>query len=336
MFDHSSMESFDLAAEQAIDTVAGDIELATSLSGRPMRVMGRYPKAQKATRFLRSIGIIKKLKVSHEYLPADEQANIEIFVAHRRQGTEDVVFGKADRKSAETKRFVDHIDKCLSKNGRQLSAGGIERLSTYIGEVLANAEEHSERGEWLLAGYLDNSSDGHFCEIAVLSFGKTIAETFRQLDLSSYPMLQVEPYILAHSDRGLFTKSWEPNDLLALVALQGGISCRNDSNQTTRGQGTIDLISFFERMHRECQGESGSGCKMAIFSGHTHIMFDGTHVLKKDSGGRDVIAFNKTNSLEDPPDESHVKHVENAFPGTAISIRFPLQPGYTTLDQELS
>jgi hypothetical protein len=331
MFDHSRMETYDLAAEQAIDTIASDIHLTTRIAGRQMRLMGRYPSSSDGRRFLRSIGIIKYLKVSHEFLTEEEQSDLEIYVAHRRQGSEDVVFGRSDRKSEETRRFVDHINKCLARNGRRLSGEGIEKLSMYTGEVLANAEEHSQRGEWLLAGYLDNAAEGHFCEIAVLSFGKTIAATFRELDLDSYPMRQVGPYVVAHGERGFFSQGWGPDDLLTLVALQGGISCRNESDEMTRGQGTIDLITFFEKMHEECQGKDVKGCQMAIFSGHTHILFDGTHKLKRDSTGRDVIAFNKLNSLEDPPDDNYVRHVESAFPGTAISIRFPLQSAYTTV-----
>lgn len=328
-FDHQEMDSYDLAAEQIIDVVAEELDRVYRYAGWPLRIGGLYPKTDEARRFLKAIGIIKHLKLAEEYLPSEEQERLEIFVAHRRQGKEDVVVGKSDRKSNETKRFVDHINKCLKRNGRSLTAFGIERLSTYTGEILANAEEHSGRGEWLLAGYLDNSTGEHSCEIAVLSFGDSFADTFIRLDQKSFARSQIEPYLRAHRSRKLFTPSWAVDDLMTLVALQGGISSRNLSDMDTRGQGTVELIGFFEKMHDEGVGTSSGKCEMAILSGHTHIRFDGKYRLGSDSMQRDVIAFNGANSLEDPPDSHYVRRLPLKFPGTVVSIKFPLQPAFT-------
>lgn len=328
-FDHSNMVEYDLAAEQALDTIAADYRTAFRFQNTRLRFRGTYPNDPAISRFLRAIGIIRRLGAERDQIRPDEQAGLEVFVAHRSKGAEEVVFAAQDAKSRQTRKFVDHINACLARSGRELSAEGIERLATYAGEILANAEEHSNRGEWLLAGYLDDSTDEHMCEIAVLSFGRTFAETFRALDIDSYPLRQVDPYLKAHSEKKFFSKKWELDDLLFLVALQGGISCKNSSDKDTRGKGTIDLISFFEQMHDECAQGSATPCEMAILSGRTHVRFDGTYRLKRDSTGRDVIAFNPSNSLVDAPDPDYVRRLARSFPGTIISIRFSLQPAFT-------
>lgn len=327
IFDHFHMKQHDLAAEEVLGTIASDLDAAYEIAPRELRLRGRYPGDDAARRFVRGAGLVKLLKIRTEELTPDETQRLEVFFTHRRQGTEEIVYGQPDRKSTEVRRFVDHVGKCLRRNGRELTQHGIESLSMYAGEILANAEEHTERGEWILAGFLDDSTDGHITEIAVVSFGLTFAESFlSRLPASSFPMQQILPYLEAHSQRNFFTRTWEPDDLVTLVALQGGISSKSLSMESTRGKGTIDLITFFEGIHRECAAGSSTVCEMAILSGRTHIRFDGSYRLKTDSTGRDVIAFNERNSLEEPPDSRFIKRLSGKFPGTVISIRFALQP----------
>jgi hypothetical protein len=328
-FDHSQMVEYDLAAEQALDTIAADYKTAFRYRKLRVRFRGIYPTNPRIARFLRAIGIVRQLGTRRDQIDPSEREVLEVFVAHRRKSDEEIVFASSDKKSRETRKFVDHINNCLARFGRQLSHEGIERLATYAGEILANAEEHSGRGEWLLAGYLDGATEDHMCEIAILSFGNTFADTFLALPQDSYPLRQIDPYLKAHLDKGFFSTKWRLRDLITLVALQGGISCKNASEKDTRGKGTIDLISFFEQMHQECAQGSQTPCEMAILSGKTHMRFDGTYRLKRDSTDRDVIAFNKTNSLEDAPDPNYVRRLDRDFPGTIISIRFSLQPDLT-------
>ena len=328
--DHSNVVEYDLAAEYVLGTIASEIQRTYRMARKPIRFIGRFPSNIAERRLLTAIGIVKLLGASHnDWTTQMNAGDLQIFQAHRRQGDEEIAFGSRDRKSNELVKFVDHIDNCLRYNGRALSPFGTESLATYTGEVLANAEEHSKRGEWLLAGYLDNSTDEHMCEIVVVSFGDTFAESFRRLPLHSYAWIKLQPYLDAHVAKKIFSPKWEIDDLLALVALQGGVSCKNTGPYDTRGKGTIDLIRFFEEMHRECTSGSQSKCEMAIITGRTYIKFDGTHSLRQDSTGRDVIAFNDSNTLEDAPDPKYVRRLANKFPGTIISMRFSLQPKFT-------
>ena len=47
--------------------------------------------------------------------------------------------------------------------------------------------------------------------------------------------------------------------------------------------------------------------------------------MASDSEDRRIIAFNSENDLAIPPDRTHVKCLKGVeFPGTIVSIRFPL------------
>lgn len=201
-------------------------------------------------------------------------------------------------------------------------------MSKYTGEILNNAQDHSGHDEAIITGYLDNSNSTHLCEIAIFNFGKTIADTFREMPGTSYTHEEIDGYIKEHQKWSLFGSDWTKDNLLTVVALQGHISSKNLRKDQDRGQGTVDLIEFFQRMHKQCIDveQSNSMTEMAILSGSTHIYFDGSYTMREDSNGRKVIAFNHTNDLHQKPDSKYVKNLHDLFfPGTVISIRFPMK-----------
>lgn len=224
-----------------------------------------------------------------------------------------------------TAKFADHIDHCLAKIGKELSHGARATLCGYLGEVIENAEVHAGMVDWMVHGYLDASLEVPTCEIVILNFGQSFAETLEQLDAQSFTRKQIQPYLDAHGGNNWFGPSWRREDLLTLVALQGNVSCRNTDEDCTRGQGTADLIEFFQRVHDECKGASGRDAKMTIISGSTRVLFDGRHRMAEDMSGTRVIAFNGSNDLKQKPDEASVMPLYGAFlPGTVIGIQFPL------------
>jgi hypothetical protein len=229
-------------------------------------------------------------------------------------------------KAQVLKEFVDYIDECLVEHGFKLRPEERARLLIYAGEILDNAEEHAGMREWSIVGYVDTDSEDHLCEIAIFNFGRSFAETFSSLSQNSYAYKEVAPYLDQHRRKGFFNTGWREEDLLTLVALQGHVSSKNTSSSTTRGQGTVDIIKFFQKVHLECVGTAGPCAEMAILSGKTHILFDGTYQMAPDASGRNVIAFNAQNDLSSKPDPKYVRNLGgDGFPGTVISIRFPMK-----------
>ncbi len=323
MFDHSQVTDIDLAAESILDFIA--LEISSESNSRKRRTMlfqGVLPTEPRLQRFFQSIGILKNLKISGSSLSEKDLNKLHFFIQLRKRCTHVYSTSRVSNKEKITKQLVDYVDGCVLANNFQLSNSGKEKLTQYTGEILDNIEEHAESVRWNVVGYLDNADKKRLCEIVIFNFGSTIAETFFELPMESWARSQVVPYVKEHSRRSFFGTNWTEENLYTLAALQGSISSKNKSSSDARGQGTVELISFFQRLHKQCNyaGET----EMAILSGKTHVYFDGKYQMKKDQNGRFVIAFNKDNDLRFPPDEKYVTNLNCFFPGTAICIRFPM------------
>lgn len=331
-FDHSGMKKCDLAANALLDVVA--VEFHSERRYRKAKLpkaKGVFPTDPALARFIRGVGIIKHLEVRHEApKPADAQ---KLHVLDFRSRNYEVVSSKTlDKKSRVTKKFIDHVDQCLKRVGKELSGFGKVQLTGYLGEILSNAEEHAwlDRDErfvdWTVQGFLDDSLCAPVCEIAIFNFGRSIAESLSDVPRDGYTWKShVAPYLEAHKN-GFFGPHWREEDLMTVIALQGHVSRKNLTRDTSRGQGTVDLINFFQKVYKECNSvECCVPARMAIVSGGTYVLFDGTYEMKAEDGMGMVIAFNKQNSLMQKPDGKYVQNLGDlSFPGTIISIRFPL------------
>ena len=316
------MVNVDLAAETILDLVAEEIEREYKSRNKKLQFKGYYPNSERLQRLLKGIGIIQSLHIKHEYLPPSQKSKVEVFVRKAKKLGTDV--GSLSYVELTAKKFVDHINKCLKRINKELTEDAIDRLSTYTGEIIGNAEEHSGENSWRITGYYDHHDESHLCEITIFNFGKTFADTFTELTKESFAYQAVSPYIRKHKMNNLFNSGWNENDLLTLVALQGDISSKNVSKDDTRGNGTVEMIEFFDRVCREIS-LNDSAPEMAVISGNTHIRFDGNFPLVDDDSGRKIIAFNNQNDLNYPPDAQYVSNLAPLyFPGTLISIRFTL------------
>jgi hypothetical protein len=334
--DHSEVKSHDLGAELLLGFAAKELKSTAMFRNVSVELFGDLPKSDRKKRLIRSMGIVKKLDIESQMICSSAD-NIEIF-DFRGTKQNNVSPGSEDRKNKCGRTFVDHINSCLHYDNRQLTDYAVQRLLDFLGETIGNAEDHSCQPYWNVCGYLDNSSDGeygvdkemHFCEIVIYNFGKSIADTFHDLDDDSFAKVQVLPYIEAHKDRGWFSPDWSEDDLLTLAALQSHISSKNIDITTDRGQGTVDLIEFFQQVARECAKDVSKHARMSIISGETHILFDEKYSLQPNAHGREIIAFNSANDLKQQPDSDYITHFKRTrFPGTIINIRFPLSSDYT-------
>jgi hypothetical protein len=324
--DFTKVTDQDLGANAILDVLVDELQVQARRTGRKIRWGGTYPSSPDDRRFMRAMGVIRRLKVEHEYLGEEEAAAIELFDERCKHYSRSKKATQADMKTRVTQSFADHINNCLRRMGRELQPGARSRLCQYVGEIIDNAEEHGQMGDWSIQGYLDTSKHVPICEIAIFNFGRTIAQSFEALPASSYTRIQVQRYMDLHQRGGFFRRDWRAEDLFTLIALQGGVSSKNHTAADTRGNGTVDLISFFQRVHRECaQDEAAGAARMSILSGSSFIVFDGTYEMRPNPNGVNIIAFNATNDLEQRPDPAYVRALAGVqFPGTMICFQFPL------------
>jgi len=324
--DHSKMKKHDLAAESILGLIASEFEREYYSKNRKLKISGSFPKDEYLTDYIKAIGLIKDLDVKHEFLSKERERKLQIFNMRSKYLLNKVTSGSSDYKEIAARKFVDYINKCLARIGKTLIPEAIDILGEYTGEILNNAHDHGKLDDWTIRGYFDEKHEQHICEIAIFNFGKTIAETFLDLPEKSFAFQSVLPYIEKHHKEGFFSSNWTKETLLTLAALQGDISSKNMDEYSDRGQGTVEMINFFQKIHIACSGNNSPNARMVLLSGNTYVFFDGTYHMKEDNQSRKVIAFNKQNSLLLPPDSNYVKNIAGIkFPGTIISIKFSLE-----------
>ena len=331
--DFDSLTHLDLGASALLNILVEEYSTQARLARRFVNWCGTYPNDGSLKRFTKAMGVIKRLKIAHEYPPKAEECKLRRFYTRCRHYERSLQPRQADEKTKKTASFADHINNCLASVNRELNEEARSRLCQYVGEIIDNAEEHSEMCDWTIEGYLDTHLPNPMCEIVIFNFGKTIANSFEVLPIDSYARQQVEQYVDYHKNKGWFKPKWCKESLYTLVALQGGISSKNLDSRSTRGNGSVDLINFFQKVHAECTSNSSSTkAYMALLSGSTYIKFDGTYEMKENDRGISVIAFNNANDLNQPPDPSYVQKLDGIkFPGTLISIKFPLTTSTSTV-----
>jgi hypothetical protein len=330
--DLHQVRKYDLGANALLDVLVEEVAVGARQTGHKIHWRGSYPADRELRRLVRALGVIRSLGVEQEYISPAEAANIEAFHDRAKHYVRAVRLNERDKKSRVTQRFADHINECLLRVRRELTPEARKKLCNYTSEILDNAEEHAQMHDWTIQGYLDTSAGEPICELVILNFGRTVAESFEALDPQGYTLQMVQPYLDAHQKKGFFSLGWKRDDLFTLISLQGGVSSKNLSDRDTRGNGTVDLIDFFQKVAAECPKSDGSKSRprMTLVSGATAILFDGRYEMLSTGGGPGIIAFNTANDLLTPPDPDYVRHFSTGrFPGTILSIKFPLSPEST-------
>lgn len=327
VLDHRPIRYLGLAA----DSILGVILKEISLEIRHIRgayIRGYKPRDARIRSIMDEIGCVRVLNAgATEDIKVSMQSGAKVF-RHQNRGKALTVVGHVlDQRSQTCAEFADHLNSCLVARGLKLRPEARSELLTYVGEILDNAQTHSGLAHWVIVGFIDLDDNDFIYKCVITSFGRSIAETFLDLDRGSFAWGSIEPYLLQHKKTGLFDSEWHEEDLLAVMALQGDVSCINTSGETNRGQGTVDFIEFFQNLTAQAEIKNKNSV-MTITSGSTLISFDGRYkMIFNPALQRSVIAFNSMNDLSRKPDSAAVRTIKSFFPGVAISIAAPLGVG---------
>ena len=233
----------------------------------------------------------------------------------------------AEEREVHITKTVDYILDCLKTLNKTLTGPAETNLYKAIGEILQNADEHSDTNYRYSIGYFEkeNVIDNNYgvFNLAILNFGNTFYETFKNPECSN---IQVVEQMKSLSDKytswSMFKKkSFEEETLWTLYALQDGVTRIADWE---RGNGAIRFIESFFKLkgNEECDNVS----KMTLTSGHTRIIFDGNYQIVEKERGKEskkfkMMTFNESGNIEELPDSKYVKYEENYFPGTLLSAK---------------
>jgi hypothetical protein len=307
------------------EAVASVIAKAAS-EGYSLSLRGSYPRNPELKEVVIAAGMPKHLGVNLPSLP--HFTSFDLY--HGRRDSK--AWGhRSSKKEVVVSDFIRYINGCLNQHGFELNRDGGQYISGIAGEVIDNCEEHTNRDDWWIGGYMrfPESKEYADCHVSIFNFGETIYETISQMADDTKIYSKITRLVKKHSSG---SSSLSEQQMWTLYALQQGISrLRGEGKEENRdrGQGTVEMIRFFQELG---QTEAvGVEPKMCILSGSTHIIFDGTYMMRKDDSQerpRHIIAFNEANDLNLPPDESKVRQIKGFFPGTVISLKFYLDRRY--------
>jgi hypothetical protein len=234
-----------------------------------------------------------------------------------------------EQKDLDTTKLVDYVIDCLKTLNRTLTPDRLDDLSTVIGEILINAEEHSTTKHRFSIGYFHeiNEDGKHYgvFRLTILNFGKTIYEKFKDPDCPNKGVVKKMRTLSKQYTKKKFfiLKGFEEETLWTLYALQDGVTSIDPDRYIKRGNGSIQFIeSFFNIKGNNKEADDFS--TLAILSGNTSIVFDGTYNISNgyvDGEPYKFMTFNNSGFIEDKPDSKFVKFVDNYFPGTIISAK---------------
>ena len=226
--------------------------------------------------------------------------------------------------------IVDYVVACLASSGHTLTPIAEGNLSKVVGEVMANAEEHSKFRYRYAIGYFMkpnkiNNNLGVF-KLSIFNFGQTIYESFSKNDnCNSLIVDQMAELSKQYTAKSWFTKAkFEEETLWTLYSLQEGVTSLKNWK---RGKGTIRFIDrFFKLKGDDC---SDNNSKLTLISGNSKIVFDGTYPLKEIIKGNDeipmqVMTFNDSGKISELPNDKYVTFVPPTFPGTLITAKICL------------
>lgn len=214
----------------------------------------------------------------------------------------------------------------------RLNELGARQVQKIVGEVLDNAERHSEElgdGDWSMTGYMSREANGdaetYSCNVAFLSVGRTISESLEGAHPEVVEALQ--RYVKQHSKLG---SSFDREQLEVLYAVQDGVTRDPIAYAENRGgTGLLDVVDLFADLSGVDRSESDGA--LVIVSGRTCIIFDRDYLKGldlSDTASPRRVWLNRSNERDLSPDATKVIKLPFKLNGTLVTMAFKLDRAY--------
>ncbi|MDC0657195.1 hypothetical protein N6L27_04215 [Leisingera sp. SS27] len=286
---------------------------------------------------LGSIGIAEDLNVGLRGVRDFDDVWAFPLTRRRRDGgskSRSIYFDVPSRDHASD-RFCDALDEWLNRDEiqLQLTQAGRGHIKVLLGELLENAERHSDGnrrdGSWTVAGFLAKrrvyEDDEFIAHIGIVSLGDTFADSLERA--SDQQKQDLDDFLncmrAARAPQSAAT-------LKTLAALQDGVTCVPEADKADRGG--YGLMQMLELTNLLGWSENDNlKPEITIVSGTSCVQLKSPYFECYQPAGADTARVqwcNADNSARMAPDPNHVFDLEKGLPGTAISIRFTLDPQY--------
>ena len=238
-----------------------------------------------------------------------------------------------NKKTIYSNKVIVYLNECFSELGYEFTDTYKNKLNGIIGEVLGNAEDHSNEGTWFISGNfseekIDDINEDFVSELnlTILNFGESFYEGFynkRKENHIHYNLVNenVKSLLLIDSKSKL-----KEEQLFTLWMMSDGIT-RLKFQEPSRGTGTMNFINSFGDLAGYVNVKKGFKPNLSIFTGSTQLICDSEYKpFLKD--GVKCLSLNSENDLKKLPNESHLKKLNIHFPGTLLSIKIYLNKNH--------
>lgn len=284
---------------------------------------------------IRAVGLQHRLGM--KLRAATDEIDVWAYPLQRRRPANTSASPKMQLEPQHRERVADGLCDAINKwlnhpqIDQELTTQGRVWITTIVGELLDNAERHSQPqtkdGDWSIAAFMarrmENGEAVFRCHLGFLSVGATMAESLK----TAAPRVkaQLSRYCAKHSDCGRSTET-----LSTLFALQDGITRDADAEAGGRGgyglQEVLELVSILGHSDKP-----GRQPKVTILSGSSCIRLMQPYLNGQKMAGPEsprVLWCNPSNSSDVAPDRAYVFDLSERLAGTVISVAFTLDPDY--------
>lgn len=286
---------------------------------------------------LAAIGIEEDLNVGFPGIKDFEDVWAFPLTRRRRtgsSGSKNIYFDVPSRDHASD-RFCEALDEWLNRPeiNLELTQRGRGHIKELLGELLENAERHSDGdrkdGSWTVAGFLAkrkvDEKERFIAHIGIVSLGDTFAESLKRAPIGQ--KTNINDYL----DKMAKMKAPQSRETLkTLAALQDGVTCVSEADKEGRGgYGLMQMLELTNTLGATDEAELQP--EITIVSGPSCVQLKDPYFMCEIPTGKNgsrVQWCNSKNSANVVPDEKHVFDLKKGLPGTAISIRFILDPQY--------
>lgn len=232
-----------------------------------------------------------------------------------------------------SRKVRTYVNTCLKMYGIELDLPGIGLFDNMIGEILANADDHSLVDSWYVYGSFsvisDSKEDDKSFELGelnliFLNFGNSFFEGFESTkELNKIMYSDMERLYSKVINTSKLKKAFNKESMFTLYGLQEGFSSLLHTDKS-RGIGTMTFIrSFMELGYNSNEYKS----ILYILSGRSLIKCTKNYkpIFKN---GRYYLPLNVENDLTLPPSNNNVRCFKENFPGTLLLTKIYLDKNH--------
>lgn len=296
---------------------------------------GRYEHCDKRIKVIRSTKDVKTNKYLHSFMGVKlpENQNDGSFYNKKSLIRQKQRTLKENPKALVSHEMVEFFNKSINGVGLELRIDGRRAIEKLMGEVLGNAEDHSEPySYWYVDGisFLEQKNDLEVVDLnfAIMNIGPSMFEGFegtKEKNKKNYELC--ERLYDIHKSKFTLFNHFEKESLFTMYLLNDGIS-RLKYEDNSRGNGTIRFLEAFITLGSFGASDPRFKSELNVISGHTTLTCDNDMHAYKNDQNSNSLSLNKQKDIEELPDKEYLTYNKEYYPGTILECHIFLNKDF--------